>query len=100
MPSAEAGRQRPDTASAPDGTEVARARRRSRLSWAAALAWVVVVVAFWLGRFVPAMRADPVHRSTDLYGYFFPKFVWASSEGTTIRTRRRPSTSSGRARVA
>ncbi len=44
-------------------------------------AWVAVVLLFWLGLFVPAMRPGIFRpEAVDLYGYFFPKFVYGSAE--------------------
>src|SRR5438093_1159635 len=57
----------------------ARHPRRNALVLAGA--WVAVVLVFWLGLFVPAMRPGIFRpEAVDLYGYFFPKFVYGSAE--------------------
>ena len=57
----------------------ARHPRRNALVLAGA--WVAVVLLFWLGLFVPAMRPGIFRpEAVDLYGYFFPKFVYGSAE--------------------
>ncbi len=57
----------------------ARLPRRNALALAGA--WVAVVLLFWLGLFVPAMRPGLFRpEAVDLYGYFFPKFVYGSAE--------------------
>jgi hypothetical protein len=48
---------------------------------ALAVAWLVVVLVFWFGLFVPSM--DPGLRrpiDIDLYGYFHPKFWYGTAE--------------------
>ena len=60
-------------------TSPARHPRRNALALAGA--WVAVVLLFWLGLFVPAMRPGVFRpEAVDLYGYFFPKFVYGSAE--------------------
>ena len=60
-------------------TSPARHPRRNALALAGA--WVAVVLLFWLGLFVRAMRPGVFRpEAVDLYGYFFPKFVYASAE--------------------
>src|SRR6266699_6867811 len=60
-------------------TSPARHPRRNALVLAGA--WVAVVLLFWLGLFVPAMRPGIFRpEAVDLYGYFFPKFVYGSAE--------------------
>jgi len=57
------------------------ARHPRRNALALAGAWVAVVLLFWLGLFVPAMRPGVFRpEAVDLYGYFFPKFVYGSAE--------------------
>src|SRR2546422_5763397 len=57
------------------------ARHPRRNALALAGAWVAVVLLFWLGLFVPAMRPGLFRpEAVDLYGYFFPKFVYGSAE--------------------
>ena len=57
----------------------ARLPRRNALALAGA--WVAVVLVFWCGLFVPSMRPGLLRpEAADLYGYFFPKFVYGSAE--------------------
>src|SRR5207247_1200727 len=69
----------PDSKMQRPGTIPARHPRRNALVLAGA--WVAVVLLFWLGLFVPAMRPGIFRpEAVDLYGYFFPKFVYGSAE--------------------
>src|SRR5436309_2126355 len=63
------------------GVELAEGRCGRRNPLVLAGAWVAVVLLFWLGLFVPAMRPGIFRpEAVDLYGYFFPKFVYGSAE--------------------